>query len=94
MEASAMGVPVIATDIRGCRAAVEHDRSGLLVPPQAPVALAAALQHLLVAPALSEKMGRAGRALAVERFDERRVFAIVLDTYRRLLAEKYDVASA
>lgn len=94
MEASAMGVPVIATDIRGCRAAVEPERSGLLVPPQDPEALASALGEMLGSTRLRERMGQAGRALAVERFDERRVFAIVLDTYRRLLAEKYDSAGA
>ena len=32
MEAAAMGVPIVATDIRGCRQVVEHGVNGLLVP--------------------------------------------------------------
>lgn len=40
MEASAMGVPCVVTDVRGCREAVEHERNGLLTPLRAVDALA------------------------------------------------------
>ena len=39
MEAAAMGLPVVATDIRGCRQVVEHGSTGLLVPPRDAAAL-------------------------------------------------------
>ena len=47
MEASAMGLPVIATDIRGCRQVVDDDVSGLLVPVNDAAALEAALLSLI-----------------------------------------------
>jgi glycosyltransferase involved in cell wall biosynthesis len=88
MEASAMGVPVIATDVRGCRTAVEHGRNGLLVPLKDAAALAGAIRSLLGDPGERARLGAEGRRLAVERFDERRVFEKVLATYARLLAAR------
>ena len=88
MEASAMGVPCVATDIRGCREAVEPGRNGVLVPLGDPTTLARVLLKLLADPAQLRRLGAGGRDLALERFDERRVFERVLDTYRHLLAAK------
>ena len=47
MEATACGVPVVATDIRGCRQVVDDGTTGLLVPVRDPAALAGALEHWL-----------------------------------------------
>ena len=60
MEASAMGVPVVATDIRGCREAVQDGDNGLLVPPGDSASLAAAMSKVLKDAGVAEKMGRAG----------------------------------
>src|SRR5262249_43873385 len=43
MEAAAMGLPVVATNIRGCRQVVDDGLSGVLVPPKDGSALAAAI---------------------------------------------------
>ncbi len=86
MEASAMGVPAIATDIRGCREAVEHGVNGLLFPVGDVNALARALTELLSDEQRRLAMGAAGRAIAEERFDEQKVFARVLAEYERLLS--------
>jgi glycosyltransferase involved in cell wall biosynthesis len=88
LEASAMGVPCVATDIRGCREAVEPGRNGVLVPLRDPTALARVMLNLLADPAQLRRLGAGGRDLALERFDERRVFERVLDTYGRLLAAR------
>jgi lipopolysaccharide/colanic/teichoic acid biosynthesis glycosyltransferase len=88
MEASAMGVPCIVTDVRGCRQAVSHERNGLLVPVQDPNALAQAMLRLLQDRSLARRLGAAGRARAQQEFDERGVFKTVLAEYRRLLADK------
>lgn len=88
MEASAMGVPCIVTDIRGCREVVEHGRNGLLVPLGDVNALAEAIIDLLEDTEKAQRMGREGRKIAEERFDERIVFAKVKAEYRRLLREK------
>jgi glycosyltransferase involved in cell wall biosynthesis len=88
MEASAMGVPCVVTDVRGCRQAVAPFVNGLLVPAADPSALADALLQLLLDPHLARRLGEGGRRRALVEFDERRVFATVLAEYERLLAEK------
>ncbi|MDH7486881.1 MAG: glycosyltransferase family 4 protein [Anaerolineae bacterium] len=88
MEASAMGVPCVVTDIRGCREAVEHGRNGYLVPLGDVQALAEAIVELLTDREKARRMGEEGRRMAIERFDERLVFEKVKAEYARLLQEK------
>jgi len=85
MEASAMGVPVVATDVRGCRQAVDDGRTGLLVPPRDPSALAAAIERLASDPEERRRFGAAARAKAERDFDQQCCVTITLDTYERLL---------
>lgn len=88
MEASAMKVPCVVTDIPGCRETVEQGRNGVLVPLGDIEALKTALVDILSHPDKARSMGEAGRAMALERFDERKVFKKVKDEYARLLREK------
>jgi glycosyltransferase involved in cell wall biosynthesis len=88
MEASAMKVPCVVTNIRGCRETVEHGRSGLLVPLGDVQALADAIIELLTDREKARRMGEEGRRMALERFDERLVFDKVKAEYARLLREK------
>lgn len=88
MEASAMGLPCIVTDISGCRETVEHQQNGLLVPLGDVEALAGAASTLLARPELAGQMGARGRQMAEERFDERLVFQRVKAEYARLLRAK------
>lgn len=90
MEAAAMGLPVVATDIRGCRQVVDHGDTGLLVPARNPPALAAAIAGLAQDPRRRRRLGRAARSKACREFDDRRQVAITLDTYRRLLGARAD----
>jgi glycosyltransferase involved in cell wall biosynthesis len=84
MEAAASGVPVVATNIRGCREAVEPGINGVLTPLFDVAALADAIGRLLNDDALRESMSRNARGIAERRFDQRRVFARVLETYAKL----------
>lgn len=86
MEAAASGLPVIATDIRGCRQVVDHEQSGLLVPLHDPDRLAAAIEQLLLDPPLRARMGVAGRRKAEAEFDDRAVIGKTMDAYERVLA--------
>jgi len=88
IEAAAMRKPTVATDIRGCREAVEDRRTGFLVPLSDVGALAAAMVELLTDRELAAAMGAAGRERVLERFDERLVFSRVLSEYARLLHAK------
>jgi glycosyltransferase involved in cell wall biosynthesis len=84
MEAAACGVPVVATDIRGCRQVVDHERTGLLVPVCDAGALADAVGRLVDEPAARERMGAAAAGKARTDFDQQRVIDITLDAYERL----------
>jgi glycosyltransferase involved in cell wall biosynthesis len=86
MEASAMGVPVVATDIRGCRQVVEDGTTGVLVPVGDAAALAAAIERLATDPAQRHRLGAAARRKALDSFDQRRCIERTLATYDRLLA--------
>jgi glycosyltransferase involved in cell wall biosynthesis len=88
IEAMAAGLPVVATDIRGCREEVIDGQTGLLVPPRQAEPLAHALEQLLSDEALRRRMGRAGRERAAAYFDERRVIERQMIVLRRLFDEK------
>ena len=88
MEASAMGVPSVVTDVKGNREAVVHECNGLLVPLGDIRALAAAVIRVLTDRGLANEMSAKGRGMALERFDEQSTFATVKAEYRRLLSEK------
>jgi glycosyltransferase involved in cell wall biosynthesis len=81
MEAASMGLPVVATDVRGCREVVRPGLTGLVFPRGDVAALARAVKTLVDHPGQRDRMGRASRALALERFDERDVVRAVFDTY-------------
>ncbi len=79
IEAMLTGLPVVATDIRGPREQVVDGETGLLVPPAAAAPLARALARLVHDTALRARMGAAGRARAIARYDEAAVVARTLD---------------
>ena len=83
-----MAVPCIVTDISGCRETVEPGHNGLLTPLGDVPALAQAMLTLLTDPDRAQRMGREGRRIALERFDERLVFDRVIAEYARLLQQK------
>jgi glycosyltransferase involved in cell wall biosynthesis len=68
VEAMLAGRPVVASDVGSVREAVRDGATGLLVPPNDPGALAAAVGRLLADPGRAREMGRAGRRLALERY--------------------------
>lgn len=88
IEASAMGVPCVVTDIRGCREAVLPGRNGMLVPLHDVPALTNAIVNLLNDRDKARRFGEEGRRLAAERFDEQLIFEKVKAEYRRLMIAK------
>jgi glycosyltransferase involved in cell wall biosynthesis len=84
IEAAAMARPIVATDIAGCRGLVVHGRNGLLVPPRSVQPLIEALTTLARDPELREKMGKAGRRIVLEEFDEELVIGRTMEVYQAI----------
>lgn len=87
MEAAATGLPIVATDIRGCRQVVDHGETGLLVEVRSAPALADALTRLITESHTRSSMSEAARRKAVAEFDQAAVIERTLATYERLLDE-------
>jgi ribosomal protein S18 acetylase RimI-like enzyme len=88
MEAAAMGLPIVATDIRGCRQVVDDGVNGVLVPVMDPDALSSAIQKIGDDVELRRKMSEASARISRERFDENEVVRIVMESYRDGLVAK------
>jgi glycosyltransferase involved in cell wall biosynthesis len=81
-EAAACGLPLVTTDATGCRDAVVHGVTGLMVPVGDGEALASALRLLAQEPESRARMGQLGRELAVSHYDQT-VMARLVDEYLR-----------
>jgi glycosyltransferase involved in cell wall biosynthesis len=79
MEATAAGLPVITTDVGALSEAVRPGESGMLIAAGDTTALSWALTALVDDPCLRRQMGRAGQALAREKFDAQRNNRALLD---------------
>ena len=85
MEASAMGLPCVVTDVRGCRQTVDDGVTGFVVPVRSPELLAEAIYKLVESEPLRRSLGAGARKKAVAEFDERTVITRILAAYDRLL---------
>ncbi|WP_445636758.1 Glycosyl transferase family 1 [Nostoc sp. DSM 114161] len=84
LEAMSMNLPVVATDIRGCREAVIHGKTGLIVPPKNSEKLAEALGILLSNYQLRQNYGQAARKRVEADYDEELVFKRLNKYYQEL----------
>jgi colanic acid/amylovoran biosynthesis glycosyltransferase len=75
LEAMALGVPVVTTDVNGLRELVIDGRTGLVVPERDPRALAEALGRLLSDAALAKQLAAGGRRLIESRYSLKRSVA-------------------
>jgi glycosyltransferase involved in cell wall biosynthesis len=85
IEAAACGLPLITTDVPGCREVITHGVEGLLIPPRDGAALAAAIDALASNPQLRRDQGAAARRRAVAEFDDRSVNERTIAIYERTL---------
>ena len=75
IESLLMATPTVASRVGGIPESVRHEQTGLLVAPDDPGQLAAAILRLLAAPDLAGRLGRQGRELMLERFTFERTLA-------------------
>ncbi len=78
LEAMAMGRPVITTDAPGCRETVDDGQNGFLVPVGSVDALVVSMAKFIENPGLAPRMGSCSRRIAEEKYDVRKVNAIML----------------
>lgn len=88
IEAAAMGVPTIGTDIYGLVDSIMHEETGLLVPPKNTDALVSAITLLLNDSTLRIRMSEAAKRRAYVLYDEEKVNQQVANKYHSLLLKK------
>ena len=88
LEAMACGVPIVATAVGGIVDTVVDGATGILVPPQRPDKLAAAMRELLAEPFWREAYGTAGVDRARSRYTWDRVATDTLAVYGRVLDDQ------
>lgn len=85
LEAMAMGLPVVATDVGGNRELVVHQQTGILVAPQDPDVMARAMLELIQSPTKAAAFGAAGRERVEKNFCLNGVVERYADLYGELL---------
>ena len=81
LEAMAMGLPVVSTRHSGIPEVVEHEATGLLVPPADVSSLVEALQRVLEDRQEADRMGAMGRAVVIGRFDAETNVRVLCDRF-------------
>lgn len=89
LEAAACGRPMVATDAPGCREIVLPNETGLLVPIEAPEALADAISELSSSVEMRAKFGAAARDLVVQQLSSRKIGEETVKLYRQLLGDAH-----
>ena len=84
LEAMAAGLPAIATSVGGVPEVIEHNVTGLLVPPCQPDALSKAILALLNSEDLRHRLARAGRERVVRHFSFDRLMSVLNTLYAEL----------
>lgn len=88
IQAGAMGLPSIVTDINGCNEIIEQDKNGVIIEPQNEQALCQAMEDFLLHPEKVKAMAQNCRKMMADRFDQKIVWTALLDEYKTLLKEK------
>ncbi|MGE5359204.1 MAG: glycosyltransferase [Bacteroidales bacterium] len=89
LEAMAVGLPVVASDVGGIPEAITDGVTGLLVPPDDPDALAGALFRLFDDPALADRLGRDGHEHVIRHYSFARMVAQFESLYFTELARRH-----
>jgi len=88
IEASAIGLPIIASDWPGCREIIDSEVNGLLVKPQSAEELSEAIIRLIDNPEYAQALGQAAQIKAVQELDIKFVIDTTCQIYDELLATK------
>lgn len=85
MQAGAMDVPCIVTDINGCNEIIEPEKNGLIIPAQDKINLKKAMERLIYDKALRERLRLNARTMIVSRYEQQLVWNLLLEEYNDML---------
>ena len=88
LEAMSMCKPVITTNSVGCKELVEEGKNGYLVQPKDHIALASAIETLIIDEQLRIKMGEYGRRKVLSEFEESGVVGRIMQIYDELISQR------
>lgn len=87
MQAGAMGLPSIVTDINGCNEIIAYGKNGLIIPPKDTQALYNSIKQLSTKPSLFANLKANSREMITSRYERQQVWDALLFKYQRLLGK-------
>jgi len=90
LEAGALGLPAIVTDINGCNEIIINGENGEIIPPRDEKALFDKMKEWVESPQKVAYMAKNARPLIEERYDQKLVWNALLEEYKRLTNELYE----
>lgn len=84
LEAGAMGLPTIATNINGCNEIIEDQKNGILIPPKDTEALFTAMKKVMLDPSFRSHLKKNARPMILSRFEQILVWEALLAEYKNL----------
>jgi glycosyltransferase involved in cell wall biosynthesis len=87
MQAGAMGLPSIVTDINGCNEIIIEGKNGVIIPPKDGEALKEAMISLLTNKEKRERLAAVSRQMIVDRYEQKMVWDALLAEYKHLEVE-------
>ena len=88
IEAGALDLPSIVTDINGSREIIVHGQNGIIVPPRNAQALLQAMTQFVQNPQATQAMAQKARQMIASRFEKSFVQKCLFDYYKQILGEK------
>ena len=84
MQAGAMGLPSIVTDINGCNEIIENGKNGVIIPPKDKLALIGKLEEILIDDNLRNKLKDNARKMITSRYEQSQVWYALLEEYKSI----------
>ncbi len=87
MQAGAMGLPSIVTDINGCNEIIQENKNGWIIPVKDSDAIYRAMQNCLVNQQQVKEMASQSREMITSRYEQKKVWEAILEEYQKLEKE-------
>lgn len=87
MQAGAMELPSIVSNINGCNEIIKEAQNGLIIPPKNSIALHQAMRKIQEDKALYQTLQNNSRKMIVERYEQEKIWKAILEEYEQLLLQ-------